>query len=192
MAPSRVEPGKCEIQGSREWWARPRPRGDVSMSWPGDRGVGPVIAGSVGAAMQHNPGSDEADKLISGWLPRAGRDHRTHRKTPRHHAWKWPRSSVDQREGCRDSYYEDPVIFERYTRHHDSYRVSPLGPSYVMEEPAVLAEVGGPTGRCMLGTITARHSVASSWPHQRGALILARAPGRNGRIPGFRCGVGSR
>lgn len=48
------------------------------------------------------------------------------------------------------SYYDDPDVFERYTRHYDVCGVSPFSPNYVMEEPAVLAEVGDPTGRRVL------------------------------------------
>ena len=40
-------------------------------------------------------------------------------------------------------YYDDPVVFDRYTRHHDSGISSP---NHVMEKPAVLVEIGDPIG----------------------------------------------
>jgi hypothetical protein len=43
--------------------------------------------------------------------------------------------------GWGGSFYDDPVVFDSYTRHHDSGISSP---NHVMEEPA--AEIGYPTG----------------------------------------------
>jgi SAM-dependent methyltransferase len=42
------------------------------------------------------------------------------------------------------SYYDDPEVFQRYTRVHDS--PGRTNPTHVMEEPAVLAEIGDPAG----------------------------------------------
>lgn len=45
--------------------------------------------------------------------------------------------------GRGGSFCDDPVVFDRYTLHHDSGICSP---NHVMEEPAVSAEIGDPTG----------------------------------------------
>ena len=42
------------------------------------------------------------------------------------------------------SYYDDSAVFERYTRAHRSS--DRTNPTHVMEEPAVLAEIGDPAG----------------------------------------------
>jgi hypothetical protein len=46
-------------------------------------------------------------------------------------------------QGRGGSFCDDPVVFDRSTRHHDSGISSP---NHVMEEPAVLAEIGDPIG----------------------------------------------
>lgn len=42
------------------------------------------------------------------------------------------------------SVYDDPEVFQRYARKRDR---SAFDPNHIMEEPAVLAELGDPTGR---------------------------------------------
>lgn len=46
--------------------------------------------------------------------------------------------------GSGDSFYDDDDVQKRYTAHRDGEQY--LSPNYVMEEPAVLSEVGDPAG----------------------------------------------